>query len=89
MNGPPAKPGFDLSLPWADEQAWPDWKDSGLRVLMKLPGGRLVSGVLFAGDEFWTGEAEVPLFRVITDAGEDLSFADHEAWRFVNVSEQG
>ena len=63
---------------------WPDWKDSGRRVQVKLEGGSIVQGELFVADFFPDGEGdEVPVFEVLGDDGKEHGFAGNDGWRFL------
>lgn len=62
---------------------WPDWQDSGKNVEIKMRDGRILCGQLFAEDEFFTGEDEVPLFMVVLEDGQKISFAECEEWKFI------
>ena len=69
---------------WNGPDAWPDWQDVGRRVDMLMDDGLPFSGVLSA-DEFWTGEEEIPVFSVMLDSGDIVSFAEHNRWRFSDI----
>lgn len=65
---------------WID--GWPSWKDSGRRVVLRMPDGSLLSGMLSADDVGFDGEDDYPIFFVHCDDGQAVSFASHDEWKF-------
>ena len=61
------------------EYIWPDWKDSGRTITVEI-GGKLISGILYADDEFFTGEDEVPIFIVKTKDNKQYPFVEADKW---------
>jgi hypothetical protein len=41
-----------------------------------------VFGLLNVADEIVTDDDEIPIFSVLTDDGREVSFEDHEKWRY-------
>jgi hypothetical protein len=70
----------DAGIVWRTD--WPDWGDCGKRVEVELHDGGRALGRL-AADVWFTGEDEIPLFVIETEAGE-VSFATMTRWREVN-----
>jgi hypothetical protein len=68
---------------WMGRDApWPDWKDDGAMVEVKLPDRAFpVIGKLFVSD-MTPGPDECPVFRIRLPDGSDASFVDHDKWRF-------
>jgi hypothetical protein len=67
-------------------EGWPtEWRDVGKRVELMLADGSCIIGTLEA-EEFFTGDDEIPVFTVRADDGRELSFVDHEKWRYVDVA---
>lgn len=66
------------------ESDWPDWKDAGKRVEVKLESGVTVRGELIVDDFFPDGNGcEVPMFMVLGDEGTKHGFAANKGWMFV------
>lgn len=65
---------------WRDDV--PDWRDWGARVELKYGPGNVAEGWLYVREEFYDGEDEWPLWGVVSDGMEDLSFYDAIRWRF-------
>ena len=68
------------SIEYEWSKSWPDWKDGGKKVALKMPDGSIIKGELFVDDFFFNGEDEVPIFMVKTAGGESVSFADADGW---------
>jgi hypothetical protein len=72
-------------IDWANEDDWPDWRDSGRAVEIQDEHGNTLVGKLIADDFISGGENgsdEIPIFRVITADGKSHSFAGARRWRF-------
>lgn len=62
---------------------WPDWRDAGKRVELRMPDGQILRGELIIEDVFFNGEDEIPMFAVTLDDGSRASFVDAEEWKFI------
>jgi hypothetical protein len=69
-------------MEWNDcADKYPDWNDSGKRIKARLRDGKEIEGLLSAGDFGFNGEDEYPIFSVILNSGQQISFADVDAWK--------
>jgi hypothetical protein len=63
---------------------FPDWQDSGRRVVVKSKDGKVATGILRADDFFFDGENEIPIFHVKSDDGqENLSLPDFDEIKYL------
>lgn len=61
---------------------WPDWRDAGRRVEMRLEDGSIVCGILRV-DDMTPGPDEAPIFVIEDSEGVKHSFVEHKQWRYV------
>jgi hypothetical protein len=66
-----------------DESKLPDWKDAGRRVLMIDKDGIEITGGLEIYDQFFDGQNEIPMFRLVCDDGSIPDFLGADYWRFI------
>jgi hypothetical protein len=66
---------------WLDTDKGADWGDGG-PIELRQKDGTVVSARMVI-DEFFTGDAEIPIPSVTLADGSPASFFDFEAWRRV------
>lgn len=75
-----------------DDPRWfdspPGWRAWGARVEMDFGAGDLREGWLYVKEAVDDGEDEWPLWGVVSDGLESLSFYDAERWRFVRKPQE-
>lgn len=65
------------------DKGWPDWQDDGRRVETERDDGSFLQGKL-CFDDFTAGPDESPIWQILLDSGEVLSFAGElKHWRFL------
>jgi hypothetical protein len=69
--------------PWS--APWPQWKDSGRRIAIRLKDGQEFEGELYLEDMVTDGEGEdYPVWDIRMDDGTQRTFADNKEWRFLS-----
>ena len=63
---------------------FPDWKDAGLTVDLRMADGSVVTGRLEVDDFTATDDDEVPHFVVVTAAGRRVPFVEGGQWRIAS-----
>jgi hypothetical protein len=64
---------------------WPDWKDAGRRIAIRLEDGQEFEGELYLEDFAHDGQGEeYPIWGLVLADGTRRTFVDNYEWRFLS-----